>query len=82
MHSQRRDVGRADHPPDGQLGGELGAARVQVSTEQRRGQGRVDEPGREGAALPRPLVPAMNSSVPPARTRPTESRATSMASHG
>jgi len=47
VHGQRGDVGRPDHPPDGQRGAQLGAARLQVSAQQPGRQGRVDEAGRD-----------------------------------
>ena len=47
VHRQRGDVGRPDHAADGQRGPELGAPLVKSVAEQRGGQRRVDEPGRE-----------------------------------
>jgi TetR/AcrR family tetracycline transcriptional repressor len=47
VHRQPGDVGRLDHPPDGQLGAELGAARVQVTAEQPGRQPRVNKAGRD-----------------------------------
>jgi DNA-binding CsgD family transcriptional regulator len=48
LHGQRGDVGRTDHPPDGQRGAQLGAPRLQAGAEQPGRQGRVDEAGRDG----------------------------------
>jgi hypothetical protein len=45
MHSQRRDVRRADHAPDGQRRAELVAAVLEVGAEERGRQRGVDEAG-------------------------------------
>jgi hypothetical protein len=47
VHREGGDVGGTDDAPDGKGGAELIAAPFQVSAEQRRGQRRVDEPGRD-----------------------------------
>ena len=47
VHGERGDVGRADHPSDRQRRAELVAASFEVLAEQRPGERRVDESGRD-----------------------------------
>ena len=47
MHRERGDVGRSDDAPDGKRGAKLIAAIFEFIAEERCGQRRVDEPGRD-----------------------------------